>query len=164
MACETDMPTSTRLPMLLALVAALAAAPSASAAKRPVTPTLGVAVAQAPDPVRPGNSATVALTVTPPEGILLNRYPGIRLRITPSDVADASEPEVFVGSRTPIEDPDEVYFDGPVPIGVDLVTKRGAREAGRLEGQLRFFYCVKKSGFCAPGRQDVSIPIALSDD
>ena len=109
-----------------------------------------------PDPIPVGREATVKIAVTPPPGIALNRYPGITLKLDRSESLRTISNEAFVGSRDPIEDPDAFAFRRIDPLVLKLTPTRAGAQ---LSGTLTFFYCVKASGFCAPGKQTVQLPL-----
>jgi len=152
-----------RLPIVAALIGA-AFAPQVAGAGKPKPPRLEIAVTQSPEPARPGDAAEVTLAVSTPEGIVLNRYPGITLRIGEAHGVEAPHGEVFVGSKKPIRDEHAFYFKTPVPIRFTLVPAAGAPPLVKVPAKLSFFYCVKKSGYCAPGHQEIEIPLRVAAD
>ena len=116
-------------------------------------------------PAAPGETAELQLTLVPKSGVKINRYPRIRLTV-------GDHPGLTVGGkgeagsdRPPAagSDPDANYFDDkiePVRVGLDIApdASSGSYE---LDAKLRYFYCVKKSGFCAPARLDVKLPFKV---
>jgi len=137
----------------------LAAPPSSGPPKEPAR----IEIAVSPDSVSPGESAEVTLRLTPKTGIQVNRYPKIKLTVPEQDGLNG-EAEVSMGDDAP-PPPDHEggnYFDeiDPVKLQIDLApgAKSGERE---FEGRLVYFYCVKKSGFCAPARVNVKIPVKV---
>ncbi|MBP7149758.1 MAG: hypothetical protein KBD01_19705 [Acidobacteria bacterium] len=146
----------------LALAAALAQQPLAadpvpSKTKAPRV-EVKLELSQAPDPIPVGREATVKIAVTPPRGIALNQYPGITLKLDRSDALRTASNEAFVGTHEPIEDPDKFAFRRIDPLVLKVTPTRAGAE---LSGMLTFFYCVKASGFCAPGKQEVRLPLRV---
>jgi hypothetical protein len=148
------------LPVALAAGAyALAAPPSSGPPKEPAK----IEITVSPDAVSPGDSAEVTLRLTPKSGIEINRYPKIKLTVPEQDGL-GGEAEVSIGDDAP-PPPDHKggnYFEtvDPVKLEIDLAAgaKRGEHE---FDGRLVYFYCVKKSGFCAPARVNVKIPVTV---
>jgi hypothetical protein len=143
---------------LAAAALAAALAPQAAQALKPgPAPDMKLAVVQAPDPLKAGQAGVVRVTVQPPDGITLNRYPGITLTIEKSGGVALEKTEAFVGTKTPIEDPSEFAFKKIDPLELRATpTRAGGSE---LEGVMAFTYCVKASGFCAPAKQKVKIAL-----
>src|SRR6185369_5191354 len=100
----------------------------------------------------PGTERLVTLRLTPAEGIHINRYPKMRLKVEQQQGL-ASAAEVAVGNDEP-PPPDKIeqnYYDKTVapielPLRLDPSAGSGAYE---LHGQLTYYYCVAASGFCA---------------
>ena len=146
-----------RLPLAAAALAAALAPQAALALKPGPAPEMKLAIVQAPDPLRAGQAGVVRVTVQPPEGITLNRYPGITLTIDKTGGVALAKPEAFVGTTTPIEDPAEFAFKKIDPLELRVTPSRAG--SAELEGTLVFTYCVKASGFCAPGKQKVKLAL-----
>jgi hypothetical protein len=134
----------------------------ASSPKVPKEPAK-VRVAVAPDAVEPGQAASVTVRIEPIDGVKINRYPRIKLKVPARDGINA-EAYVEIGNESP--PPPETlknnYFETVDPLELD-VSVDSAAPAGRhdLEGKLTYYYCVTKSGFCAPARVPVTIPVAV---
>ena len=122
-----------------------------------------VDVSVAPKAVAAGDRARVTVKLVPMAGIKINRYPKIKLSV-PKVEGIVLPAEVSVGNPSP-PPPDELeanYFKVVDPIEVDLHLDPEAPE-GRHEirGQLKYFYCVISSGYCAPARVQVKIPVTV---
>jgi hypothetical protein len=154
-----------RLPVLIAIAAA-ALAPHASAAATERRPPvkLQVETSQEPSPGRLGQELEVLVRVGPPEGVELNRYPGIRLEIEDAPGFRAEERRVFLGSEKPVADPKLAYFKEIAPLRLGLVPDGAGPGTRTIRARLVYFYCVTASGFCAPGRQTLEIPVTLAAD
>jgi hypothetical protein len=149
--------TMRRLPLAAAALAAALAPQAALALKPGPAPEMKLLVAQSPDPLKAGQPGVVRVTVQPPDGITLNRYPGVTLTVEKTGGARLEKTEAFVGTKTPIEDPAEFAFKKIDPLELKL-TPAGPGPS-ELEGTLVFTYCVKASGFCAPAKQKVRIAL-----
>lgn len=147
-----------RRSILLAAVLVAALAPQPSLALKPgPAPEMKLKITQDPDPLKAGTGGVVRVLIEPPEGITLNRYPGIKLVIEKPGGVSLGSSEAFVGTTTPIENPDEFAFKKIEPLELKLTpTRAGTAE---LEGTLTFTYCVKASGFCAPAKQKIKVPV-----
>lgn len=147
-----------RRPALAAAALVAALAPQAALALKPgPAPEVKLAVVQAPDPLQAGQTGVLRVTVQPPEGISLNRYPGITLAVDKSGSVALEKAEAFVGTKTPIDDPAEFAFEKIDPLELKVTPARAG--STELEGTLVFTYCVKASGFCAPAKQRVRIAV-----
>ena len=148
----------------LLLGPALAAAPAAagSNAKPPAEPAR-IEVRVSPQEVSAGSESLVSLRLTPASGIKINRYPKIKLKIEaqPGLIGAA---EAAVGNSEP-PPPDRIesnYFSTVDPVEVALRLDPGASSGSHeVKGQLTYYYCVAASGFCAPKRVPVTIPITV---
>ena len=139
--------------------AAVLAAPNSDQPAKPAKVTISVS----PEAVAPGGETQVTVKLTPTSGVKINRYPKIKVDVPAQDglVAEAGA-EVGNDSPPPLDDPDRNYFDvvEPVSLKLDLddAIKSGVHQ---IEGKLTYFYCVTKSGFCAPSRTTVKIPVTV---
>ena len=143
----------------LAALAIPAGAPGAGAEDDPVAMEIRVE----PETTGPGQKVQVTLQLTPKSGYKINKYPQISLKVPEMDGV-VSATSGSVGSKTPPppEKMDDNYFKTVDPLVVSLELDPGLK-AGRYEiaAKLKYFYCVKASGYCAPMRQDISIPIRV---
>ena len=129
----------------------------------PATEPARLDLSVAPQAVAPGQPAQVTLKVVPARGIKINRYPRIRLRVP--GVSGLVEPiEVSLGNPNPPH-PDALesnYFGDPEPVRLELRLDRSA-PAGRHEigAEVKYFYCVAESGYCAPKTAEIRIPVTV---
>ena len=120
-----------------------------------------IKISVSPEAVAPGGQAQVTVTLTPSSGVKINRYPKIKVSVPAQDglVAEAGA-EVGNDSPPPLDNPDSNYFDvvEPVTLNLDLddSISSGSHE---IEGKLTYFYCVAKSGFCAPKKTPVKFAV-----
>jgi hypothetical protein len=134
-----------------------------AAANRPPAEPAKIEVAVAPKTVDPGGEARVTLRVVPKDGVKINRYPKIKLTV--QEVEGLVLPaEATLGNPKPppVDDPESNYFDKPEPLELDLQVSPSAPSGRRkIEGQVKYFYCVAASGFCAPAKAEVKIPVTV---
>ena len=136
---------------------AVLAAPNAT---QPANPAK-IAISVSPDVVSAGGQTEVTVKLTASSGIKINRYPKIKISV-PAQDGLVAEAEASVGndSPPPLDDPDSNYFDvvDAVTLTLDLddSISSGSHE---IEGKLTYFYCVAKSGFCAPKKTPVKISL-----
>jgi hypothetical protein len=136
---------------------AVLAAPNSGQPANPAKVTISVS----PEAVAPGGEARVTVKLTPSSGIKINRYPKIKVSVPAQEgLVAESGAEVGNDSPPPLDDPDSNYFEDvdPVTLELDLDDSipSGAHE---IEGKLTYYYCVTKSGFCAPRRTPVKIAV-----
>ena len=135
------------------------AAPAPGPGDQPAT----IRIAVAPEAVAPGGTARVTLTLEPVEGVKINRYPKVRFSV-PARPGLVPAAETALGNDTPppMDQTAGNYFDAIDPLTLELALDRGATHGTHeIEGQLVFYYCVAKSGFCAPKKTPVKIPLTV---
>jgi len=143
---------------ILVLAGAAAAAPEGQEA--PVK----VSVKVSPGPVSAGGDAAVTLELVPRVGIKLNKYPKIKLSIPAAPGLNAAAETAIGNAAPPSADQLEAnYYKGAVdPLTLSLHVDEGAAPgAHEVAGKLSYFYCVAASGYCAPAKVPVSIPITV---
>ena len=154
-----------RFPYVIAAVLLAVAWSAALAAplKPPAEPAK-IEVSVSPDGVDRGGAAQVTVQLRPIEGVKINRYPQIKLEIPAHDGVHA-EASATVGNDSP--PPPELlatknYFDEVDPIELEIWLDESA-PVGELyvEGKLTYYYCVIESGFCAPKRTPLKIPLTV---
>ena len=123
-----------------------------------------ISVAVAPSPAVPGQDAAVTVTLQPGPGIKVNKYPKIKLQVAAAaGVVGAAEGSIGE-SRPPASDQLESnYYKGGVdPLVVQLPVDAAATSGKHdVTGRVSYFYCVAASGYCAPAKVDVSIPLTV---
>lgn len=149
------MRTLIALLTVIAAVCAPQAAPYGKTKKK--TPVMGIEIQHTPSALKAGAKAELRVVVEPPAGIRLNRYPGITLEIGKARGVKLTSSKAFVGVTEPIADISKFGFETIDPLVLELVPQKRGHLV--LEGTLKFFYCVKKSGYCAPGKQKIKIPL-----
>ena len=144
---------------ILSTTGAALAAPGATQPAKPAK----IEISVSPESIAPGGQAEVTVKLTPSSGVKINRYPKIKLSV-PAQQGLVAEAEASVGndSPPPIGDTDSNYFEvvEPVTLTLDLddSISSGSHE---IEGKLTYFYCVTKSGFCAPSKAPVKIAVSV---
>ncbi len=162
------IPGVIRLPVrpatLLGLVvtAALPFAAGSGEARPPAEPAK-IRISVTPAEVARGGRAEVTLELTAAVGVKINRYPKVKLSIAPREGL-VSGGEATLGNDAP-PPPDQTegnYFHGVEPIRVGLgVDPSAAPGRHELDATVTYFYCVTASGFCAPSRNSVKVPIQV---
>jgi hypothetical protein len=147
--------------LLFTLATGQAAVPSEQA-KPPAEPAK-IRIAVSPDRVPVGGSAEVTLQLAPKAGIKINRYPKIKL-VVPEQPGLTKQAEAAIGNDRP-PPPGKIeanYYDtvDPVTLRIEL-DREVSRGVHEFDGRLVYYYCVKKSGFCAPARVNVKIPVQV---
>jgi len=114
-------------------------------------------------PASPGGEARVTVRLQPAEGIKINRYPKIKLKVPGKPgLVDAAEAAVGSTAPPPPERIEANYFKTVDPVELTLVVdSRAPAGEHKLPGQLSYFYCVAASGFCAPAKIPVTIPLTV---
>jgi len=95
--------------------------------------------------------------------VKINRYPKIKLQV-PAQEGLVRQSEAAVGNdRPPPPDKSQSnYFDEIEPLRLSLgIEESAAKGDHEIEGKLVYYFCVPASGFCAPKRVAVKIPVAV---
>jgi len=150
------------LPIAVALALALS---GVSASVKPPKNPAKITVDVTPQAVSPGGEAEVTLKLEPIDGVKINRYPKIKLRV-PTQEGLVAEAEASIGSDSP-PPPDEKdkkanYWDNVAPLIVKLNLDEAATSGNHeIDAKLVYYFCVPASGFCAPKRVPLKIPIVI---
>ena len=81
------------------------------------------------------------------------------LSLPPSPVAP---PSSLAPSSEEMESGANYYGASVDPVVFDLTLDAGAAPgAHAIPAQLKYYYCVKKSGFCAPKKTAIEIPVTI---
>jgi hypothetical protein len=154
-------PLRKTLVLPIAVAAAVALTSVAAAVKPPKNPAT-ITVDVTPQAVTPGGEAEVTLKLAPIDGVKINRYPKIKLRV-PTQEGLVAQTEASIGSSTP-PPPDKKtnYWDGVDPLIVNLTLDEAATSGNHeIAAKLTYYFCVPASGFCAPKRVPIKIPINI---
>jgi len=147
----------------LCLVGGLAAA-GTEAGLAPSEAPIKVTVAVSPGAVDAGSDAAVTVKIDPRPGIKMNKYPKIKLLIPAvPGLVDAAEQSLGNPAAPPADQLEANYFHGGVdPLTLTLhLDGRATKGPHEIRGKLSYFYCVAASGYCAPAKADVTIPVTI---
>ena len=124
---------------------------------------LKIQVAQATGPVKAGSKSEAVVTMTPPSGIHINQYPPIRLTFENAPPVTFEPDSYKLGLDKMPDDPEKNPFHEVDPIKVKFrVAPHTADAKVAVKGKLKFFYCVKASGYCAPATKDVTFTVPVA--
>ena len=133
-----------------------------TAAESPKPPAVPAHIAIEVDPVvvAPGSETIVSLQLSPVDGVKINRYPRIRLKVPQTEgLVGAVEGSVGNDKAPPPGQMETNYFKKvdtvQVTLAIDDHAPLGMHE---IPAKLTYFYCVTASGFCAPK----TVPIEIS--
>lgn len=155
------MLSRTRISALLTLLGVLAL--PAGAAPAPPPEPVKVQTSVAPEPVAPGGTVTVTVQLVPASGVKLNKYPKIKLVVPAQEnLLPASEAAVGNDAGPPAGDLEANYFKTVDPVRLEMKVSPQAKAGHHVvPAKLSYFYCVAASGFCAPARTTVEIPVTV---
>jgi hypothetical protein len=123
-----------------------------------------IAVTVAPQPVGAGSETSVTVKVDPKPGIKMNKYPKIKLQVPAVDgLIGAAEQSLGNTAPPPADQLEANYFHGGVdPLSVTLhVDAHAAAGRHEIHAKLSYFYCVAASGYCAPAKAELTIPVTI---
>jgi hypothetical protein len=131
---------------------------------KPLAEPAKLVLSVSPERLPPGSEARVTLQLQPVKGVKINRYPQIQLSV-PEQAGLVGEAKVALGDQVapPPEKMTGNYFDPPTQsvelrLKLDPAIVPGSHD---FQGKLTYFYCVPESGFCAPVRTTVRIPVTV---
>ena len=113
------------------------------------------------DSVAPGETARVTVTVVPSSGIKINRSPKIKVTVDEVEgLVGGAEATVGNPKPPPVDDPESNYFKKPEAVELDLTLSSDASSGQQqIAAKVKYFYCVTESGYCAPARAELTIPV-----
>ena len=116
-----------------------------------------------PTPVAAGAEAKVTAQLVPNAGIKVNKYPKIKLAVAAKEgLVGAAEGSVGAAAPPPPDDLESNYFKSIDPVSLSLkLDPKAAKGRHEVPARLTYFYCVAASGYCAPARVNVTIPIEV---
>ncbi len=147
---------------LVLTVSGIDAAPSGGAA--PPDAPVKVSVAVAPQSIGAGTDAVVTVKLAPKSGIKVNKYPKIKLQIPEvPGLVGAAEQSMGNPAPPPADQLDANYFTGSIdPLTLTLrLDAQAVKGRHDIIAKLSYFYCVAASGFCAPARTELKIPVTV---
>jgi hypothetical protein len=148
------------------LAAALGAAAGAAGSGKPAAEdAVKIEVGVAPVAVAAGSEAEVTVKLSVNPGYKLNKYPRIKLAV-PAVEGLVAAAEASMGANAP-PSPEDLeknrnYFTSVDPLRIKLAVNPSA-SSGRhdLDARLSYFYCVAASGYCAPAKVPLKIPLTV---
>jgi hypothetical protein len=143
----------------LAFAPLAAAAPASAPSGEPASFQISVE----PAAVQAGADAQVSLRLVPAKGIKINRYPKIKLVVAEQPNLVGAVEGALGNSEPPPDDKlDANYFTKIDPLTLSLsIADAAAKGRHEIPARLIYFYCVAASGYCAPARVQVKIPIIV---
>lgn len=116
-----------------------------------------------PTPVAAGTEARVTAQLVPNAGIKINKYPKIKLAVAEqAGLVAPAEGSVGASAPPPPEDLESNYFKTIDPVSLSLkLDGKAAKGKHEIPARLTYFYCVAASGYCAPARVNVKIPVEV---
>jgi len=147
----------------LLLASTLSADRAAAGSPKPPAVPANFELQVDPPVVAPGGETAVSLRLSPIDGVKINRYPRVRLKIDPAEgLVDAAEGSVGNDKAPPPGQMEKNYFKKvdtvELTLSIDPAAPKGTHE---IPAKLSYFYCVAASGFCAPKSVPVEITIRV---
>jgi hypothetical protein len=127
-------------------------------------PQLKIALSVSPQPVGAGSDAAVTVRLELKPGIKMNNYPKIKLQIPAvAGLVAATEQSLGNDGPPPADQLDANYFHGGVdPLNLTVhLDPQATKGRHDVHAKLSYFYCVAASGYCAPAKTDLTIPITI---
>ena len=155
----------TRIALFLVLLPTLSGVGAAPAGgKVPPDAPVKISVAVAPQAISAGTDAVLTVKLAPKTGIKLNKYPKIKLQIPAVDgLVNGAEQSLGNPAPPPPDQLDANYFHGGIdPLTITLhLDPKAAKGPHDIRAKLNYFYCVAASGFCAPFKTELTIPVTV---
>jgi hypothetical protein len=123
-----------------------------------------IVVVVSPSAVAAGSDTSVTVRLNPKPGIKMNKYPKIKLQVPAvPGLLGAAEGSLGNAAPPPADQLDSNYFHGGVdPLTVTLhLDPEATKGPHEIRAKLSYFYCVAASGYCAPAKSEVTIPVTV---
>ncbi len=123
-----------------------------------------IGVSVSPPSIAAGSDTSVTVRLDPKSGIKLNKYPKIKLQVPAvAGLVDSAEQSLGNSAPPPADQLESNYFHGgvdplTVTLHLDAKAEKGPHE---IRAKLSYFYCVAASGYCAPAKTEVTIPVTV---
>jgi len=148
----------------LVAIGASAAGASPQTATTASDPQVKIAVTVSPEPAAAGSDTAVTVKLETKPGIKMNKYPKIKVHV-PAVEGLVGLAEESVGNPGPpaADQLDANYFHGGIdPLTLTLhLDPHAAKGKHEIHAKLSYFYCVAASGYCAPAKTDLTIPVTI---
>jgi hypothetical protein len=141
----------------LAVLPVLSPVPGPKAGRRPAK----LLVTVTPPHAAPGEAVEVVVRVEPNPGIKVNRYPKMKLQV-PASAGLVGEAEASVGAAgmPPLEQAEANYYKTVDPVALKVtLDPKALKGSHKVPAKFTYYYCVAASGFCAPERASITIPL-----
>ncbi|HEX5042629.1 MAG TPA: hypothetical protein VFV75_06970 [Candidatus Polarisedimenticolaceae bacterium] len=145
---------------ILLFSAASAGAPGGA---KPAGDPAKLVVTVNPPAAAPGQEVEVVIRVEPNPGIKVNRYPKMKLQVPAAEgLVGGAEAAVGASEMPPLEHAEQNYYKTVDPVAVKVsVDSRAPRGAHTVPARFTYYYCVAASGYCAPERVSLTIPLQV---
>lgn len=131
--------------------------------KAPKGDPASISISVSPEAVAPGGEAAVTVRLVPAGGIKINKYPRIKVIVPEkAGVVAASEASLGSDAAPPPDQLETNYFKTIDPLQLKLKLAANAPKGRQdIDGKVSYFYCVAASGYCAPAKVAVKIPVVV---
>ena len=149
---------------LVPFIAVSSADSASGAGSAPLEAPIKVTIAVSPATVGAGSDAVVTVRLDPKPGIKVNKYPKIKLQIAAvAGLVDAAEQSVGNPGPPQADQLEANYFHAGVdPLAITLhLDAHAAKGPHDIRAKLSYFYCVAASGYCAPAKTELTIPVTV---
>jgi len=152
------------MPRLLLVGFALIALGAAAPDTRPPAEPAKIRISVVPTAVPPGGRTELTLDLAAAPGVKINRYPKVKLSVAPrAGVVRGGDATLGNDAPPPLDEAGTNYFGETIepvrlPLAVEATAAPGRHE---LDATVTYFYCVAASGFCAPSRTAIKVPIEV---
>jgi len=146
------------------LVLTVAARAASAGGPAPANAPVKVTVAVSPTAVGAGSDTSVTVKLDPLPGIKMNKYPKIKLQIPAiPGLVGAAEQSLGNPGPPPADQMDANYFHGGIdPLTIKIhVDPQAVKGPHDIPAKLSYFYCVAASGYCAPAKAELTIPVTV---
>lgn len=150
------------LVVLLGMVPPVGAVPEGGTT--PPEAPIKVTIAVSPSTIGAGSDTSVTVKLDPKPGIKMNKYPKIKLLVPAvPGLVDAAEQTLGNPAPPPADQMETNYFHGGVdPLTMTLhLDGHAAKGPHEIKAKLSYYYCVAASGFCAPAKAELTIPVTV---
>lgn len=115
-----------------------------------------------PREVKPGDSGFIKVEIEPAKGIKLTKYPQTSVTLSGDEEIIFEKNVLKLGQNTLPEDIKRNFLEE-----IDLlefrfkVDENVEKSTLNVKANISYFYCVSRSGFCAPGTKNIELQIPV---
>ncbi len=115
-----------------------------------------------PQKVKPGDSGIIKVEIKPAKGIKLTKYPQTSITLSGDEELLFEKNVIKLGQAEMPKNIKRNFLDKIQPLEFKFkVDKDVEKSVLNIKANISYFYCVSRSGFCAPGTKTIELQIPV---